>query len=64
MSVRGNIMYEYKLFKVDDGFGFKIISDEIVVQEQPYKPRVSGFEIMTEDEAIAEANATIERMVG
>ena len=58
-------MYEYELFEVDGGgYGFRILSDGNTVQEQYYKPRVDGFVAMTEDEATAEATATIERLVG
>jgi len=57
-------MYEYELFEVDGGYGFKILIDGIVFQEQPYKPRVEGFVAMTESEAIGEATGTIERLVG
>lgn len=55
-------MYEYELFDVDGGYGFRIKVGDSIVQEQPYKPRMSGFEPMTEAEAIAEATETIRRM--
>lgn len=55
-------MYEYELFPVENGYGYKILHNGNVIQVQEYMPRVSGFVVMSEDEAKAEALVLIARL--
>lgn len=56
-------MYTFELFSVvDDKFGFNILFFDNIIIQQVYKPDVSGFEYMTEQEAISMANVILKRL--
>lgn len=55
-------MYTYELYTVETGFGFKILQDGTATIVSDYRPGASGFEVMTEEEAIFEAQQIISRM--
>jgi hypothetical protein len=41
-------MYSKEIFKTDEGFGYKILKDDVVVIVQDFKPGVEGWISMTE----------------
>lgn len=55
-------MYTHELYTVETGFGFRILQDGTSTIVSDYKPGASGFEVMTEEEAIFEAQQIIDRM--
>ncbi|MEM2445775.1 MAG: hypothetical protein QW734_03870 [Candidatus Bathyarchaeia archaeon] len=54
--------YTYEIYDSEYGKGFKIYQDGKLIIVQPFKPRVSGFVGMTEEEARAEAEAMISEL--
>lgn len=57
-------MLNYKLFEVGSGYGFDIFKDDELYVHQEFKPGVSGFAPMSEDDAIREAFSIMIRMEG
>ena len=47
----------YEVYEVAGGFAYRIFIDYVVSVDQEWKPDVSGFVRMTEDEALALALA-------
>ena len=57
-------MYTYKLFEVEDGFGYNIIYDFNILVHQEYEPSLSGHVVMTKEVAEENAKIVIKRLVG
>lgn len=57
-------MYNYELFEIEDGYGYDIIQNDNIIIHQEYEPSKSGFEIMTEEQAIENALIIIKRLEG
>lgn len=57
-------MLTYELFSVEDGFGYRILSDGNTIVQQDYAPDKPGFVVMTNDAAIFEAQVVIARIEG
>lgn len=51
--------YRYEIYDSEYGKGFKIYKDGNLLIDQPFKPGVPGFQGMTEQEAIQEAQNMI-----
>lgn len=57
-------MYTYRLFPVEDGYGYDIFNDGSPCIHQDYMPDADGFVVMTESEAMEWAEIIIARLVG
>ena len=55
-------MYQYELFAVEDGCGYRILSDGNTIVQQDYAPDKPGFVVMTNEEAISEAKIVLARI--
>jgi len=53
------MLFEKKIIKRDDGYGYEILQDGSVMVRQDYMPNVEGFVPMTE----ATANELADRIV-
>ena len=53
------MLFEKKIIKRDDGYGYEILQDGSVMVRQDYMPNVEGFVSMTE----ATANELADRIV-
>ena len=69
MNVKGlnlpsnNAMYSKEIFKTENGYGYKILKDGVVVIIQDFKPGVEGWVSMTQEEANQLADEEIQRLV-
>lgn len=57
-------MLQYELFAVQDGFGYRILSDGNTIIQQDYAPDKPGFVVMTFEEASSEAQTVLARIEG
>lgn len=56
--------YTYELFEVGDGFGYNVLCGGSIIIAQEYAPDLSGFIVMTREEATANAEIIIGRLEG
>lgn len=56
--------YTYELFEVENGFGYNILCSDSIIITQKYAPDLSGFIVMTNEQAIENANIVIDRLEG
>jgi|YNPMSStandDraft_1061717.scaffolds.fasta_scaffold11776_3 hypothetical protein len=56
-------MYSKEIFKTDEGFGYKILKNEVVFIVQDFKPGVEGWIPMTKEEANQLADEEIKNLV-
>jgi hypothetical protein len=55
-------MYRKEIFKTKDGYGYRILKNDVVVIIQDYKPFVEGWQPMTEEEANQLAEEEIQKL--
>lgn len=55
-------MYDYELFDVEDGYGFRVLRDGSPVIVQEFHPSVDGHVVMTAEEAVLEEQTIIGRL--
>jgi len=53
-------MYSKEIYQTGNGFSYKILKDDCPFIVQEIKPRVSGFQAMTEEEANQYADEELE----
>ncbi len=56
------MIYTYELFETENGFGYNILCNGSVTIVQEYAPDLAGFVIMTQEEAIINAEIIIGRL--
>ena len=57
-------MYTYKLFEINNGYGYNILWDENIFIHQEYEPDTDGYVVMTKELAEEKAKIIIKRIVG
>jgi hypothetical protein len=55
-------MYSKEIFPNEEGYGYKILKDGVIVIIQDFKPGVEGWQPMTEEEANQLADEEIRRL--
>jgi len=55
-------MYRKEIFKTKDGYGYRILKDDVVIITQDFKPKVEGWQTMTEEEANQLAEEEIQKL--
>jgi hypothetical protein len=55
-------MYSKEIFRNEEGYGYKILKDGVIVIIQDFKPGVEGWQPMTEEEANQLADEEIRRL--
>ena len=57
-------MFSFELFSSPYGTGYRLRLDGQIVEVQPYKPGVSGFQGMSADEAASRGQAECDKRNG